>query len=299
MSRTHGDHHLAMSDLLEQYIVVLQAAEASPDTIAERRRCILRLHEDLPHGVLYACTEQLQAWLSYQKWSRWTRYTYWQSLNAFYSWLQEAGYRPDNPMDGTRRPKAPACVPRPALDEEIRLVLSADDPIKTAAHLAYYMGFRRKEIVQAYREDFTEEMTVIPSAKGGDVQTVPTHPAVWELVRDRPAGPLIVDEYGRQMTREQLSRIVRAWARRNGIIVPHDDRRRTWGLHRLRHSFGTEIQRRVGNLEVTRRCLRHKSIHSTVIYTAVSDNERIAAVKCLPRIEPRPEGTRPGPTAAA
>lgn len=268
-----------MSDLLGQHIAVLEYEGARPSTIRGRRRCILRLHDDLPHGVLYATTEQLQAWLAYDRWDRWTRYTYYSHLAGFYAWLQSSGIRGDNPMEGIRRPKAPACVPRPASEDEIRLALGAPEPIRTAAMLAYYQGMRRSEITACCREHITEEVTVIPVAKGGEMQTVPTHPAVWEHVRDLPDGP-VVTERGRPVSPDRLSVLVRRWAQRAGIAQPGD----RWGLHRLRHAFGTQVQRLGRDIRVTQECLRHRSIRSTQIYTQVTDEQRRAAIARLPWI---------------
>lgn len=285
-----------MSDLIEQHIAVLRAEGASPDTRRDRRRVLLRLHDDLPHGILYACTEQLQAWLGYERWSRWTRYTYAGHVFAFYRWLHAAGIREDDPTATMRRPKVPACVPRPATEDEIRLALAAPEPIRTAAHLAYYQGMRRAEIARCCREHITEDLTVIPVAKGGDVQTIPTHPAVWEIVRDIPPSDdpwqpqRLILEDGEPVTPQRLGRLVHYWSRSVGL--------RGWGLHRLRHAFGTEIQRASGDIRVTQECLRHRSIRSTQIYTAVTDEQRRAAVARLPWIGHRPDAGRPVPPAA-
>src|SRR5690606_34343245 len=168
--------------------------------------------------------EQLQAWLGYEKWDRWTRYTYYSHLRAFYRWLQAIGVRRDSPMDAIRRPKTPASVPRPATEDQVRLALEAPEPIRTAAMLAYYQGMRRGEITRCCREHIGEEMIRIPIAKGGDVQTVPTHPAVWEHVRELPDGHLVA-ERGHPVTPDRLNTLVRRWARSVGIIVPDDPER--------------------------------------------------------------------------
>lgn len=280
-----------MSYLIDQHLSVLRAEGMSPLTITSRRRCLRRLHDDLPHGILYACTEQLQAWLGYEKWARWTRYTYTGHVLEFYRWLHAT--RPDmlptDPTGTMRRPKPPASVARPATDEQLQVVLTAPEPLLTAVILAGWAGLRRCEIARAHREDITEHTITIPVAKGGDSQTVPTHPAVWEHVRDRPAGPLVVDQRGDKLTAEQLGRLVRRWCRSAGLLG--------WGLHRLRHRYGTLIQREYRDLRVTQECLRHKSVTSTQIYTQVTDEQRRAAVRALPWIGHRPAG--PGPVSPA
>jgi integrase len=300
---TRGTDHLTMSGLLTQHIAVLQYEGARPSTISDRRRCILRLHDDLPHGVLYATSDQLQAWLGYEKWDQWTRYTYYSHLAGFYRWLKKAGLRDDNPMERIKRPKQPTPRPRPATDEQIQLALAAPEPVRTAALLAYYQGMRRAEIAGCCREHITEQQTLIPVAKGGEAQTVPTHPAVWAHVRDIPPSTdprhprYLITVRGRPISPDRLSDYVRRWAISVGIIDHTDPRRRKWGLHRLRHSFGTDLQRLNRDLRVTQECLRHKSVRSTQIYTAVTDDQRRAAVAMLPWIGHRPGVGRPVPDA--
>lgn len=51
--------------------------------------------------------------------------------------------------------------------------------------------------------------------------------------------------------------------------------------HTLRHSFGTDLYRRSGNLRVTQKALGHASISTTQIYTHVCDEELEAALREL------------------
>lgn len=291
---THGDHDHRMSYLIEEHITALRAQGASPDTIRSRRRCLLRLHDDLPHGIAYACREQIAEWLSYERWSAWTRYTYYGHVVEFFRWLTATGHLAEDPTAGMRRPRQPASRARPASDEEMAIALAAPEPILTAVLLAGYAGMRRSEIAGSHREHITEDVIIIPRAKGGDPQTVPCHPAIWEHVRDRPAGPLIVDHRG-PVSRERLTAIVSRWARSVGLPELSGDPR--WGLHRLRHRYGTLIQREYRDLRVTQECLRHRSIASTQVYTQVTDEQRHAAIARLPWRN-RPGRIRPVPPAA-
>lgn len=286
---TQCDDDLDMADLIEQHLQELQAEGASEDTVRSRGRCLRRLHDDLPFGIAYATREQIAEWLAYDRWSAWTRYTYAGHIFEFCRWAHAIGALPEDPTAGLRRPRQPASLPRPATDAEWALVLAAPEPILTAGLLAGLAGLRRKEIVGTAREHITKELIIIPRAKGGDPQTVPCHPAIWEHVRDRPPGPLLVDRRGRPMTREQLSATVSRWARSVGL--------NRWGLHRLRHRFGTEIQREYRDLRVTQECLRHRSVTSTQVYTQVTDQQRRAAITSLPWIGHRPGVGRPVPDA--
>lgn len=280
---------LDMSILIEQHLTALKAEERSPATIRDRGRCLRRLHEDLPHGILYACTEQLQAWLAYDQWDRWTRYTYTSHLLAFFRWLLAQGIRDDDPTRALRRPPAPKCLPRPATAAQIAVALTAPEPLRTAVLLAMYEGMRRSEIARCRREHITEELTIIPIAKGGNAQSVPTHPIVWEHVRGLEPGPLIVHR-GYEMTPERLSGYALRWFRSRGL--------RGFGLHQLRHWYGTTIQRELGDIRVTQECLRHASISSTQIYTQVTPGQRAKAVAALPRVTEPGSGRLGDPDAA-
>ena len=68
----------------------------------------------------------------------------------------------------------------------------AVEPFRTFVLLAAALGLRCKEIAGLHREDVAPELVTIREAKGGDVETVPCHPAVWQRVKDMPAGPVAV-----------------------------------------------------------------------------------------------------------
>jgi integrase/recombinase XerD len=52
--------------------------------------------------------------------------------------------------------------------------------------------------------------------------------------------------------------------------------------HQLRHSFGTNALRVAGDVRVAQELLRHASLATTQLYTAVDDTARRAAIHALP-----------------
>lgn len=270
----------------------------SENTITDRRRILFRLHEDLPYGVLAACADQLRAWLAGpddRRWSRNTRATYADHIWAFFAWAARNGYLPaGNPTAGLRRPKRPRPVARRVAAQVIDVALAAPEPLLTAVLLGRYQGMRRCESAACRREDITEEETYIRHAKGGDPQVVPTHPVVWQHVKDRPPGPLVVDRHGRQMTPDQLGQVALRYFRRNGLDGT--------GLHDLRRWCGREIYKLTRDIRVTQEILRHVSVATTQVYIAVSAEEKARAVRALPpsAVEPgssRLDGTQESVTA--
>jgi integrase len=175
-------------------------------------------------------------------------------------------------------PKAPKCTPRPATDEQLATALTAPEPLLTAVLLAAYGGLRRSEIVAVDRDHITEDTIYIPSGKGGDPQTVATHPIIWAHVQGR-RGPLITDVEGTRLEASQLSSLALRWFRRHGLPA--------FGLHRFRHWYGTMLQREHGDLLITQQALRHASVVSTQGYALVASQARDAAVRALPVVNPR------------
>ncbi len=278
-----------MSYLIEEHLTALRSESRSTKTIRDRRRCLRRLHEDLPYGLLGASTADLRAWLAYEKWSANTRYTYAGHIIQFYRWLKEEGRRDQNPAASIRRPAAHRGLPRPWSDAQLETLLTAPEPLRTAVILAAFEGMRLAEICACRREHITEDWVTIPDGKGGKPGMVPTHPMVWEHVRGLPPGPLIVDRRG-HLSADQLSDIARRWQRSHGLPC---------GLHPGRHRFATEIQRQARDIRVTQEAMRHKSINSTQVYTQVSDQDRIAAVRALRSMKLGPGSSRPEPPAHA
>lgn len=269
---------LLMDDLIEDHLGVLAAEGKSINTITDRRRVLRRLQEDLPYGILAACREQLQAWLGYEKWSRRTRAVYAYHMFAFVDWLEDRGFFPNGkPTKGMRHPKRPRAVAKLVPAQVVEVALDAPEPLYTAVLLARYQGLRRCEAAACLREDVTERVTYVRDAKGGDPQTVPTHPAVWEHVKDRPPGPLVT-RHGQPITADQLGHIALRYFRSRGLYG--------MGLHDLRRWFGREVYQRTGhNLRVTQQVLRHANISPALqVYLGVTEDETFEAVTAIPHV---------------
>lgn|SRR5574338_1479975 len=261
-------------DLIGEHIESIRHSH-SPRTVEARERIMRQLHRYLPAGIAYATTAQIRDWLATPGWSPNTVYTYTGHVLETYRWLAEVGYLNGDPTAVIRRHSPQRGLPRPIKEEELALLLAASEPIPTIALLGAFAGMRRSEIAGCWREHITEERILIVAAKGGQQQAVPTHPEIWAHVRDRPAGPLLVNQRGRQMT--------------PGLLAKHwRDARESLGLpgnvvpHQLRHRYGTVIQREGKDIRVTQECMRHASIATTQIYTQVTSAQRAAAVALLP-----------------
>lgn len=262
--------------MLEDHLQHLRAA-GRPDSVIQTRRDVLRhLNRDLPFGLAFAATEQIEAWLANlraQGRARNTLAGYTYHIREFFIWACKAGFLDGNPATTLERPSTPRGIPDPVTEEDLGKALTLPEPIKTAVVLAAFAGLRRFEIVAARREHITEEVILVPVGKGGDPAYVPTHPYLWDHVRNRTAGLLVTGPRGR-LTAHRLGVIARHTFDAVGMPDVH--------LHRFRHRYGTIIQEQSGDIRVTQECLRHKRVSTTEAYTMVSNARKSSAVAALP-----------------
>lgn len=275
---TEGHQYRQMSDeLLDLHLKHLELVGRSAETVAARRGTLQRLAAALDYGLAFAAQEQIEAFflsLRRRGRSKATLSIYHYHAHAFYLWACTVGHLDGDPMANMKRPRMPRAIPNPVTEDELERALSLPEPVRTAVILGAFEGMRRGEIAQCKREHITEENTLIPSGKGDKPGVVPTHPFVWQLIRDRPPGLLVADSAGRAMTGNCLSNRARRAFDAAGLPNVH--------LHRLRHRYGTLIQKLYGDLRVTQECLRHSRVSSTEGYTMVASESRTAAVAALP-----------------
>lgn len=265
-----------MRDLIEAHVRHIQSRGFSERTIDDREEVLRRVHAALPFGLERATIEELEDWLAHPGWSAQTQATYYGHIRGFFAWACDPR-RPTldyDPSAALTRPRIPKRTPRPCTDAELAHALAnLTDSWRRCVELAAFAGLRCFEIASQRREHITEEHITV-HGKGGKVAPVPTHPVIWRSVRDLPPGPVVTTMTGRPAS---------AWY----ISVEGSRALRAIGLdgvtmHRFRHWLGTSTLRRGGNLRVTQELLRHESITSTAIYTAVADEERRAAIHALP-----------------
>lgn len=278
-----------MADLIQAYQRHMKARGLSENTIHDRGKFLARVHggyfEEIPDGLTGPIErDDIEAFLARDAWSAWTRATYYGHLAGFFRWAVPHPGDPEhaenrlmhNPLLGMRRPKAQQGVPKPVANEDLGSLL-AEAPLKVrlAIALGAYQGLRPVQIAGLDREDITEEQLYALKGKGGTQLVLPTHPLVWELVKDLPPGPVVRSSTGGRSNRRAISSMVYGWVRRH--------RRATMGLMRAcRHWFGTNTLRASNNLRTTQELMGHASPATTSIYTQITDEERRTAVAALP-----------------
>lgn len=268
--------NIDMSELIDEHERHLRAAGLSEGSITLRTWLLRRLHEHLPYGLAFAATTELEGYLDGLRRlgrERATLRAYRCHMAAFFAWADEAGYLDGDPTLRMRRVRPPKYRPRPCAPAVLEVVLDAPEPWGLAYHLAYYQGLRAGEIAAARREHVTETTTYIPRAKGGDPATVPTHPRVWTLVRDRPPGRLVLSKRGLPVSAHYVSDMARRWLGRLGFPDT--------SIHQLRHRFATDLLDAGVDVRTVQELLRHASLAATQVYTEVTDERKRSAIASL------------------
>jgi integrase/recombinase XerD len=275
------DQVFAVSDLIGAHERHLRAAGRARKTITARVRLLNALHDELPFGLAYASTEELEDWLGRRVWSAWTRRTYANHIRGFYAWA-EGLWLAGNPAADMAKQRKPDAAPNPVSDDELAGALErSPEPWHTAITLAAFGGLRLAELAGVHREDVTETRIHIRKAKGGDGASIDTHPLIWEQIQERPPGPLLVRVSGKPAPARWFSDNERAFF--DSIDLPGVH------LHRFRHWFATSLLNATGDLRVVQEALRHKNVSSTQGYTKVAGGQRRLAIRSLPTPTQHPE----------
>lgn len=268
-----------MCDLIEPHLRHLRAAGFADRTIEDRGKVLRRVDRDLLDsdgmGLTEATVPELDDWLA-QFSTNQTKATYYGHLVGFFTWACEGDdpWLDWNPTVGLKRPAVPKTVPRPAEDDAFAAILNtADEPYRTWAVLAGCAGLRACEIATIDRAAFTER-TITIRGKGGKNAVLPTHPLVWEAVKDLPRGPIALSPRGCRLTPRRVSTLFGQHMRKIGLDGV--------SLHPLRHWLGTRSLQQHGNIRVVQELLRHSSPATTAIYTQITDEQRRSAVLALP-----------------
>ena len=265
-----------MTDHIGDYLAHLAdlgRLESTRDTYADILR---RMDRQLPYGLISACQEELHAWIFSDTHGRAHRKLCRVVANGFYSWACDpAEPRLDfNPAAGLPHVSAPRGRPNPVTEhQKLELLARATRPWRDRFLLACFTGARCTELANLDREHITERRVLL-HGKGDKPRYVPTHPLVWALAQELAPGPVVVDRYGRRLTRQEVSHRGNYQLQKVlGLTGVH--------MHRLRSTFGTEAYEATRDILAVQRLLGHASPATTQIYVEVGDDSLERAVAGL------------------
>lgn len=206
------------------------------------------------------------------------------ALRRFYGFLQEEGYRADNPGAALARPRQvrplPRILDRDDIDAMFRTVearASSDEPaaLRNLAllELLYGSGLRASELVSLPRRSLRKgQPFLILRGKGDKERLVPVSSRAAEAVERWSAtlidGQWLFPSRTGHLSRVRLFQIMRSIAADAGIAPERVS------PHVLRHAFATHLLAGGADLRALQTLLGHADIATTQIYTHV-DSERL------------------------
>jgi len=256
---------------LSDFALWLRANGCSERTIEDRIRHVeyfARVHPSFPNVRPMSVT----AWIGRPGYAPWSRASYYGHLRSYFTFAMENDVIDVDPMARMRRPHAPQGKPRPLTPSQVDLLLTASAGSRNAnvgawLTLALYAGLRAHEIAKIRGEDVTED-SIHVFGKGGTTAEIPTHPAIWALALDRPRQgwwfPSAQSSLGHVRSTSVSTDTTRLFTT-CGI---------EGSIHRFRHTYATTLLRSGVNIRTVQELLRHASLSSTQIYTAVDEDER-------------------------
>ena len=166
----------------------MAAEDLSPRTISERIMFIERLQRE-NGDVRKISRHTLITWTAAQDWSNATRVHYRSQLHTFLTWLQDEGFRLDNPAARLPKVRHRKRTPNPFTVEEIEQLLNCGVYHRTRVMIAlhYYLGLRVSEIARVHGQDIDwTRRTLATLGKGSKKAILPICSERWQLLQLMP-----------------------------------------------------------------------------------------------------------------
>jgi len=207
-----------------------------------------------------------------------TKQNYRSLYHTFFTWLQDEGFRADNPAARLPRTRVPSVEADPVTTDDIELLLGSGIYAKSRLYvlLYAYQGFRATEIAAVSGESIDWERQRIRSdeAKGGRIVWRPIHPIVWAELQKYPrAGYLFPGAHNGHVSRKTVSNVLSKAMKRAGIA--HRP-------HQLRAWHATELVDAGVPTMIVSASMRHTDPRSLAKYTRVTDRAIVEAHERLP-----------------
>lgn len=274
----------AMGDrTMQRHLRWMRRRNLRQSTIEQRRRCLTRVTRWLGHDKLLEATElDLEAYVDGLPGAADGKAVEIWHIKDFYRWAIEFELLADDPSARLQRPRVPRRLPRPIADADLALALreAPASRIRPILYLAAYAGLRAQDMCGLRVEDinWSERQIIIRDGKGGhedivDMCEILAHALRTSVLPERGWMFPYLDGRPGHWKGHRVSQTANRYLRGLGITAT---------LHQLRHWAGTEFYRATRDLRATQAFLRHRSIVSTTIYTAVDRDATLAGVDQLP-----------------
>lgn len=273
-------------DLMVYWRQYMVSEGLSARTIEDRLGFLNRLQAAVG-DVLTTTRQDLIIWSSQQNWSNNTRVHYRSALHTFFTWLQDEGFRQDNPAARLPLSRTTRRQPTPFTVEEINRLMNSGVYARTRAMIAlhYYLGLRVSEISRVNGDDIDWDARVLTTTgKGNKVRALPIPAHLWEVCQLMP-------RTGYWFPNRQDNKYYKAWEGHiHGRSVSDtigDAIRRTGLNHRphdLRASTATQMHKAGVSDFTIQKSMRHSQMQTTNAYLDIDIELIREGLDSLPRL---------------
>jgi len=279
--------------LLNHWANYMRSEGRADRTIRERMTFFATIETEIGVPLIEITRLDLIAYLGHpdvvQKWKPSTRRHYRSSIHTFYTWLQDEGFRPDNPAARLPKIRVPEHDPNPVHVNDIARMVATGAYRKTRMMIAlhYYAGLRVHEIAKMHGRDIDWNNAVLTVlGKGGRIRRLGISDALWTLMQGFPR-----DSYWFPNTKPNrtFGKVGEGHILSNSVSDAIQDAMHRSGItahrpHDLRASTATEqLEAGVNSLK-TQRAMRHVSYATTERYTRLSVESTREAFNAQPVI---------------
>jgi integrase/recombinase XerD len=198
---------------------------------------------------------------------------YFMAIKGFFRFLRVDKYIKEDVCLGIETPKSKLKAPYVPSIKEVEAILSQAEDLQDRAilELLYSSGLRASELCNLDIRDLGGHQVNVRMGKGEKNRAIPltqeANTAIRNYVAERGVdpGPLFQTVTGRKIKRQNLSKMVKKYAKKAGIedVTPHT----------LRHACATHLLEAGADLRMIQEVLGHSSIMTTQRYTHLSSNK--------------------------
>lgn len=278
-----------MDSIFDYWINWQQAEGLNERVIRERVQGVKKMLRDTERTVESVSRMDLVKYLGMHPWSPATRQNRRSLMHTFFTWLQDEGFRPDNPAARLPRVRVPKSTPNPFTVEEIQDLINSGIYRKTrvAIGLHYFLGLRVSEIsrIHGERDVNRQRMTLRLIGKGAKEALLPFPDVLHGLVLEMPSD-------GYWFPNHQPNKL---FAAGEGHVLGRslsesiNDAVKRAGLHhrghQLRAATATEMNRAGVPSLVVQEGMRHESMATTRVYTRIDVEQVRDGLNQLPVVD--------------
>lgn len=196
------------------------------------------------------------------------------ALRLFYAWLNEVGYRDDDPTQGIKVKRGRSLPTDPLSDNDIAALLSAAKTERDRLIILVLAatGMRISELASLTAEDINwRDGTLKVKGKGDKERVLKPQAAVLQRLRAFmgmfAAGPIWLSQQRQEpLSAQQLRKIIYHLGERAQVASVHP--------HRLRASFATAYIDQYADIQALQGVMGHESIETTARYSESSRQRR-------------------------